>query len=265
MSTIDNTASVIEQYKNDDNLSARIRLHAKHSTNKQGLIPWLFSKYEFSDCKRILELGCGNGEQWANRIQQLPSECILVLSDLSEGMVKTVWERYSDHKSLLVQSVDIQNIPFPDNCFDAVIANHMLYHIPELSKALSEVNRILRSKGKFYASTNGNGGMRPFLRNAFKQVNPEADFFTKTYSFSLQNGSDILSEYFEDVQRHDYTDSLSVTDTHDLMDWLKSTISMSAYSEKDLEGLFEYFESIRLREGSIIIPKEAGLFIASTQ
>ncbi len=121
----------------------------------------------------------------------------------------------------------------------------------------------LKSKGKFYASTNGNGGMRPFLQNAFKQVNPQANFFTKDYSFSLQNGSDILSEYFRDIQRHDYNDSLSVTDTQDLMDWLKSTISMASYSEKDIDGLFDYFESIRQREGSIIIPKEAGLFTAS--
>jgi SAM-dependent methyltransferase len=140
----------------------------------------------------------------------------------------------------------------------------MLYHVPNLSKALSEVKRILKSGGKFYAATNGNGGMRPFLHNAFKQVNPNLDtFFTKSFSFSLQNGKELLSNYFDDVRRYDYEDSLSITETQDLMDWLKSAVSISSYTENDLDGLYEYFEDIRQKEGSINIPKEAGLFIST--
>lgn len=263
MSSIDRIENVKEQYKNDNNLSMRIKLHAKHSTNKQGFIPWLFEKYQFSNSNRILELGCGNGEQWQNRIQQLPSDCILVLSDYSEGMVKNVWEKYSNHKNLLAQTIDIQNIPFPDNCFDVVIANHMLYHVPDLSKALSEIKRILRGGGEFYSATNGNGGMRPYLHNAFKQVNPNSNFFTKSFSFNLQNGGEMLSEYFDDVQRYDFEDSLSITETQDLIDWLKSTITIASYTENDLNGLYDYFEGIRQKEGAINILKETGLFIST--
>ena len=263
MSSMDKTENVKEQYKDDNNLSVRIKLHAKHSTNKQGFIPWLFEKYEFSSGYHILELGCGNGGQWQDRIQQLPADCMLVLSDFSEGMVKTVWEKYSNFKNLLAQKIDIQSIPFPDNCFDAVIANHMLYHVPDLPKALSEVKRILKSGGKFYAATNGNGGMRPYLHDAFKQVYPEINTFTKSYSFNLQNGEEMLSQYFGDVQRYDYEDSLSITETQDLVDWLKSTISMASYSKDDLNGLYDYFEGIRQKEGAINIPKEAGLFIST--
>lgn len=116
---------------------------------------WLFEKYKFSNGYRILELGCGNGRQWHNRIQQLPIDCTLVLSDFLDGMVENVWGKYLSHKNMLAQKIDIQNIPFPDNCFDVVIANHMLYHVPDLSKALFEVKRVLKSHGKFYASTNG--------------------------------------------------------------------------------------------------------------
>ncbi|MDP4090617.1 MAG: class I SAM-dependent methyltransferase [Bacillota bacterium] len=262
MSKMNNTENVKDQYKDDSNLSIRTRLHEKHSTNKQGFFPWLFEKYEFSKGYRILELGCGNGAQWENRIQLLPPDCILVLSDFSEGMVKIVWEKYTGLKNVLAAKVDIQNIPFPDGCFDVVIANHMLYHVPDLPRALSEVKRILKSGGKFYSATNGNGGMRPFLRNAFKKVNPELDFFTRDFSFNLQNGQKMLNQYFDEVQRCDYEDSLSVTETQDLVDWLKSTITISSYSEDDLEGLYDYFEDIRLKEGAINISKETGLFIS---
>lgn len=263
MSTMDNTEDVKEQYKDDNNLSVRSKLHAKYSINEQGLFPWLFEKYKFSNGYRILELGCGNGAQWEKQIQQLPADCILVLSDFSEGMVKIVWEKYSKQKNMLAQKIDIQSIPFPDSCFDAVIANHMLYHVPDLSKALSEVKRILKSGGKFYATTNGDGGMRSYLHNAFKHVNPKLNSFAKSYSFSLQNGKEMLSQYFDDVQSYDFEDSLSITKTQDLIDWLKSTITIASYSENDLNGFYDYFEGIRQKEGAINIPKEAGLFIST--
>lgn len=257
------TENVKEQYKDDSNLSVRIEFHVKYCTNRQGLMPWLFEKYEFSNGYRILELGCGNGGQWENRIQNLPADCMLILSDFSDGMVRIVWDKYKDNKNMLPAKIDIQNIPFPDSCFDVVIANYMLYHIPDIDAALCEVRRILKTSGKFYSATNGNGGMRPFLRNAFLQVNPSIGAFTKDLTFSMQNGNELLSKYFASVQRFDYEDALVVTETKDLMDWLKSTITMSSYTENDINGLYEYFECIRQREGAIYIPKETGLFVST--
>ena len=263
MMSLSNTSEYVKkQYENDKNLSARGQLHAKYGTNKcQSLFDWLFEKYEFADNYRILELGCGNGNQWENRIEQLPNGCTLMLSDFSDGMVKIVWEKYSNHKNMLAQKIDIQDIPFPDNCFDIVIANYMLYHVPDLNKGLSEVKRVLKPSGKFYCATNGTGGMKAYINNAFKQINPQSIAFIEESSFSLQNGKALLIKYFKTVQRVDYEDSLSVTNTQDLMNWIKSSIAASESSEEDLNNLYDYFENIRKKEGAINIPKETGLFI----
>ncbi|WP_291569286.1 class I SAM-dependent methyltransferase [Clostridium sp. UBA4548] len=263
MSVMNKAENVKEQYKDGSNLSIRTKLHDKYSTNKQGFFPWLFEKYEFPKGCRILELGCGNGAQWDKGIHKLPEDCTLVLSDFSEGMVKVVWEKYSSRNNMLAQKVDIQNIPFPDNCFDVVIANHMLYHVPDLSKALSEVNRVLKNGGKFYSATNGNGGMRPFLRDAFKKVNPKLNSFTENFTFNLQNGKELLSKHFDEVERYDHEDSLAITETQDLVDWLKSTITIAHYTDNDLTDFYDYFEGIRQKKGVINIPKETGLFIST--
>lgn len=263
MSKMNDAESVKEQYRNDANLSMRLKLHEKHSTNKKGLVSWLFEKYEFADGFRILELGCGNGTQWENNINNLRPNCTLILADLSKGMVKTVWKKYSRNTNMLAQQIDIQNIPFPDDCFDAVIANHMLYHVPDLPKALFEVHRVLRVGGKFYSSTNGNGGMRTYLYDARKQINANIPELSSGFSFSLQNGKDMLKEYFDDVQRYDFEDSLHITETQDLIDWMKSTISISNYSDNDYDALYNYFEDIRIKKGAIDIPKEVGLFIST--
>lgn len=45
--------------------------------------------------------------------------------------------------------VNIEEIPYKDEQFDRVIANMMLYHVPNIQKALSEVNRVLKDGGIF--------------------------------------------------------------------------------------------------------------------
>lgn len=225
-------------------------------------MPWLFEQYSFSENDKILELGCGNGAQWENRVENLPAGCDLILSDFSAGMVEIVTDKYQEHPNVSFEQIDIQRIPFDDNSFDVVIANHMLYHVPDLSKALSEVYRVLKKGGVFYCSTNGRDGMRAFLRNAMKNADPNFTSFTQDPSFLLQNGIDILTKYFTDVSQYNYEDSLSITKTQDLLDWMKSTISIATYSDKNIDALFDYFETIRIKDGAIIIPKECGLFIS---
>jgi len=222
----------------------------------------LWEQYSFFENCKILELGCGNGEQWKTKIDLLPDGCEIILSDFSEGMVHAVKEKYANYKLFSFQQIDIQNIPFPNDTFDIVIANHMLYHVPELSNALSEVKRVLKTDGTFYSSTISNGGMQPFLHEAFKHFHPDTTAFTQKFSFNLQNGFELLSEYFHNVRRVDYKDSLSITETQDLIERIKSTITLASYSEQSFNDLYDYFENIRKKDGAINIPKENGLFIS---
>lgn len=262
MSVMNQSESVKTQYLDDKNLSIRINLHAKYSTNPKGFVPWLFEQYAFSENLCILELGCGNGNQWEGRIDTLPKGCKLILSDFSSGMVETVKEKHAGYAHVCFEQIDIQNIDYPKETFDIVIANHMLYHVPDLSKALCEVDRVLKHGGIFYSTTNGNGGMHLFLRNAFKQIDPNTKAFSQEWTFNLQNAEEILSPYFTDVKRHDYIDSLSITQTQDLIAWMKSTLSIESGCKDQLDSLYHYFEDIQLRDGAIHIPKESGLFIS---
>jgi SAM-dependent methyltransferase len=46
-----------------------------------------------------------------------------------------------------IQKVDLQNIPFPDDSFDLVIANHVLEHVDDDLAALAQIRRVLRAGG----------------------------------------------------------------------------------------------------------------------
>jgi ubiquinone/menaquinone biosynthesis C-methylase UbiE len=254
-------ANLTQQYATDKNLAARTNLHEKCSTNKQGFVPWLFEQYQFAENYIILELGCGNAVQWAKRAGNLPKGSTLILSDFSPGMLKAAKENMHGCKNAEFAQIDIQNIPFGNEQFDAVIANHMLYHVPDIDKAIAEVWRVLKPGGTFYAATNGNGGMQTFLHAAFKSQDPNTTAFSYGFSFNLQNGEEILKRQFKNTTRKDYEDSLKIDQTDDLLEWLYSSVSLSTYSKEDAENLRPYFENLKAKTGFIEIPKEVGLFI----
>lgn len=262
MSVMNKTKNVKQQFSNDKNLAMRIDFYKKYTTNKYRFADWLFDKYNFKENISILELGCGNGIHWEGRIEQLPKGCKLTLSDFSEGMLDLVREKYSSYKNVSFCNIDIQSIPFESDSFDIIIANHMLFHVPDLNKALLEVQRVLKKGGYFYSATDGNGGMRPFLYEAIKQFDPKTEAFTEKLPFNLQNGSEILSLYFNSVERFDYENVLAITKTEDLIEWLKSTTSISGFSEENLTNLYNYFENIRIKEGAINILRETGVFVS---
>ena len=138
------------QYADPSNLDARVALHQLYSTHPQGWNEWVLNQFDLPPEARILELGCGPGHLWRSNLERLPEGWRIVLSDLSRGMVRTARRslRIVDHAgerwfSFTVH--DAQTLPYPDGSFDAVVANHMLYHVPNKWHALSE---IYRGKGK---------------------------------------------------------------------------------------------------------------------
>lgn len=262
MSNVNNKEIVNQQYRTDKNLATRIALHQKYSTNLYGYTNWMFDQYEFFEGCKVLELGCGNGELWSGRIENLPSGTIITLSDISAGMLEAVRERYKDYTNVSTELIDIQEINYPDCTFNIIIANSMLYHIPDLPKAISEVHRVLKPEGKFYATTLGNNGMREYLYQKFQEFNPSLGAFKEGYPFHLQNGRDTLERYFTDIKVVEYEDSLEITETSDLIDWIRSTTLMSRVGCSELTGLSEFFEKCKDDKGIIRIPKETGMFIS---
>ena len=142
-------AAVQAQYKTAQNLNIRISIHAKYSTNKQGLGNWIFSHYDLPAGTEILELGCGTGSIWKHRLPAAENGVRLFLTDFSEGMLSSARELLGEQPNLSYAVVNIQDIPYESGRFSRVIANNMLYHIPDLDRGLSEVKRVLADDGIF--------------------------------------------------------------------------------------------------------------------
>lgn len=256
MNKMDDERIVEQQYSKSGNLENRISLHEKYSINKYGWFNWLFSNYEIKSGHSILELGCGNGRLWADHYDNLPEHISLILSDFSENMVETA-KRFVGYESNITYTViDVQDIPFADNSFDIVIANMMLYHVPDLEKGLSEIKRVLKGDGKFYCATLGENGIGGFIKDTLHMPR------VKRSKFTLQNGADFLLTYFSHIEKKLYEDSLAVTNTNDLIAYIRTLPWAEELQAVSDSGMFSALEACK-RDGVIMIPKEYGTFIAS--
>ena len=249
---------VNNQYKTADKLKKRISIHEKYSTNKQGLGNWIFSHYQVDDGMSVLELGCGTGNMWLGK-NDLISKCSkLVLSDFSEGMLKKTQETLQNQKGIEYRKIDIQSIPYEENSFDVVIANMMLYHVPDIQKGLSEVRRVLKENGTFYCATYGENGMMEYILSLFKDYGVEDH---PNHSFTLQNGEKQLSNFFSEIQLFNYEDSLEVTNLDDIADYIYSLAGMAELRKQPREIMLSVLKE-NVSNGILRIPKEYGMFVA---
>ena len=247
-----------KQYATDKNLSTRINLHEKYSVNKLGFGRWIDAQYTFKPAMRILELGCGNGSMWQETISSLPAGSKLILTDFSQGMLNAARARIGDHPGLSYQQVDIMDIPYDDGSMDAIIANMMLYHVPDIDRALSEVRRVLKPGGVFYCATYGENSIMRWLNDLFSGFDIDIRMNT---NFTLQNGGEMLSKYFSSVQRLDYPDAFEITDTEDLVAYVLSMTSMANLAKLPRKTVYAVLEAQR-QDGIIHVPKEYGMFVS---
>ncbi|MGI8483516.1 MAG: class I SAM-dependent methyltransferase [Thermomicrobiales bacterium] len=249
-----------EQYADDANLASRIAIHRLYSSNPQGWFPWVFDHLGLADGTNVLELGCGDGRLWSENLNRVPTGVHLVLTDFSAGMVEATRSRLSARLSnARYQVADAQAIPFEDATFDVVVANHMLYHVPNLEQALLEIRRVLKPDGRFYASTNGSRHMVE-IEHLVRVRAPAAQTQNPTRFFDLDNGPNALSRVFGHVKRDNYVDSLEVTDSLDVIRYLLSTPAKAFLTEERIRDLRRALDNQILLAGAFHVSKETGLF-----
>ncbi|APQ95583.1 MerR family transcriptional regulator [Clostridium botulinum] len=295
ISAINSDKNWTQQYENASNLRARIAIHELFSTNKEGWMPWFFKelKHELSrissncqnyneninneniselsnlDLKRsnikILELGCGDASLWNKNFNNIPLNWEITLTDFSEGMLKDAKKNLREKRSRFnFKIVNAEKIPFEEESFDVVIANHMLYHVPNINKALKEINRVLKSEGILFASTVGKNHMKEIreIISTFNIYNLTSESWEITDSFQLENGLKIVSEYFNMVELKRYKDNLKVTDPVYILDYIFSMPGNNKVnlSSKDLKKIYDYLEDNIKEKENIYITKDTGYF-----
>jgi SAM-dependent methyltransferase len=217
---INRPGDVREQYRDSSNLGARINLHARFNTSSVPWPRWLFDRLGLTVDSRVLEVGGGPGMLWRSHVDDLPSGCRVMLTDMSPGMVGEARDAIGDAR-FAYGVADAQRLPFVDASFDVLIANHMLYHVPDLDAALGEFARVLASGGRLVAATNGRGHM-PELIALLESVGLGGTKWSYVEVFGLENGVDTIARHFDDVAVERCPGALDVTEAQAVVDYVNS-------------------------------------------
>lgn len=263
MAPVEENQLVAQQYRDGANLGARAQLHARFSTNRLGWQRWCFERLALPPNARVLELGCGPGWSWRENRERIPPGWALTLTDLSPGMLDEARANLSElGRPLRFECVDARALPFADASYDAVIAHHMLYHVPDRSRALGEIARVLAPGGCLYAATNGSQNMIE-LDELVAQAAPELGrgaVFVHAQEFTLENGAHQLLAHFSDVRASWFDDELAVTEVEPLVAYvLSANAGLTAPRVAELRKLI----AARLAaQGVLCIRKSVGMFEA---
>lgn len=254
--------SLASQYRSATNLSARIALHSLYSTNPEGWFPWLYRKLELAPGMRVLEVGCGDGALWTCRHEELPRPISIVLSDISDGMIRDVRRNIrQDLQSFTFQVFDCANIPYADNTFDLVIANHVLFYADDLPGTLQELARVLRPGGRFICSSYSSRHMheiRDLVRLFDSHISLSQGHLYER--FGLENGQSLLSPVFSSVRLLRYEDGLRITDPQPLIEYI---LSCHGNQNQYLVNRYKEFQSfVKEQVGNeFYVTKDAGIFV----
>jgi SAM-dependent methyltransferase len=259
---------VSAQYSHTDPLQARIALHQRFSTNPLPWTSWMFDQLSLAGSGSLLEVGCGPADLWLENQHRLPANWTLFLSDLQPSMVNLAKTRVHSHHQIRFIRLDTQRIPFPDDQFDLVIANHMLYHVPDLDGALAQLARVLKPDGRLAASTGGPNHMQE-LRQVMSRHLPGTWFeeedsraLSNRLPFNLENGGDWLDRHFRQVQIRRYPNELRVTELGPLLAYIRSRFpGRDRATDELLKPVSDDLEEHIAREGAFRITIEAGCIL----
>lgn len=220
---MDRADALRRYYATDRYLRIHEETQAKYGFPSVDFVRWTLATIDWMGDEVILDIGAGRGSHYARLVQDQPAIAYFAL-DLSPNLLLN----HPCAADRLIQG-DAMRLPFSDDSFDIVMANHVLYHLADIETGLAEIKRVLKPDGRVLAATDSLQTL-PELQVLFRraivllskngaQVNPPA---LPCDGFALENGTRMLARHFYAVVRHDLPCQLQFDDVEPALKYLDS-------------------------------------------
>jgi SAM-dependent methyltransferase len=267
-----NRQAVEQAYRTEDELAVRQRIHEQYSFPRINFMDWVLSRVQWRGDEYVLDVGAGVGAYFEPVQMRIPHG-ELIAGDLSLGMARCAAAHPASGQVL---NFDAEHLPFPKHTFDVVLANHVLFHVPNVHSALREIHRVLKPNGVLIAATNSRENLPELdvlIRRIFgllgvrlKAINTAET----TPHFALEDAPRLAAQHFFAVARHDLPSVFIFPSAQPLIEYVNSTRALreptlprSLKWEDFINVLADQIERIISVYGEIVINKLSGVIIAT--
>ncbi|MHB8626104.1 MAG: class I SAM-dependent methyltransferase [Aggregatilineales bacterium] len=266
-------------YASDAALAVRQRTHDLYSVPKIDFAAWVLGRGMWRGDERVLDVGTGPGLYFEPLLARIPHGQ-LIGGDLSLGMAR----RAAEHRlaaQIGIFNGDVQTLPFADETFDAALANHMLYHVPDVDAAVAELRRVLKPDGVLIAATNSEYNMAEFdqliaracvtLRVSRAEIEKTSQAMHESMGgFKLENGGSLLARHFFAVERCDLPAALVFQTPQPVLDYVNSMRALrepylppSVTWETLMKALTDWLQQRMGPSNYLAVSKLSGVLIAT--
>jgi ubiquinone/menaquinone biosynthesis C-methylase UbiE len=202
---------VRQQYQTTDPLRTRIETHARYSERQIDLNAACHDALDLTGTESLLDVGCGPGD-WPRYLRQHGHTGRLAGLDQSPAMIAAATAASAGLGIEWCTGL-ADALPFPDASFAVVSARHMLYHVPDISAALTECARVVGPGGTTFATTNSLRDMPHIMALKDDML---AHFRlpaipSTSLAFGIENAPDILGAVFPRVDETILTNAFVFT------------------------------------------------------
>lgn len=272
--TSENQEMVRRHYATDENLRIRQETHDKYTIPDRSFADWVLDRIDWTGGETLLDVGCGPGLYYS-KIAKRPADLHYHGIDLIESMVK---RHPGLDQRVPITIGDVGHMPYADDTFDIVMANHMLYHVDDVDRSVGELRRVLKPRGLIAVATNSMNTMpelQVLMRRAIVLLTRSGAAQVRAPElpsdrFALENGTRVLSRHFFAVVRHDLPSDLVFPDVEPAMAYLESTRDLrEPFLPEDVVWddvmmiMRQQINQLIKHLGELRITKQAGVLIAS--
>jgi ubiquinone/menaquinone biosynthesis C-methylase UbiE len=262
-----------QMYADDEPLEVRIRTHELYTRPEMDFAAWVLDRVSWRGDETVLDIGCGSGLYFEPVCDRLTQGGQMLCGDLSFGMLRDAAAKVTPAPVSLFNG-NAMYLPVPSCSCDVVLANHMLYHVPQIGWAVAEAHRVLRPGGHLVAAINGSGSMQGFVdlieaaafALGYRVELPDSPVITR---FNLENGRPFIESLFPNVEMHQFQAALVFPAFEPVVAYVNSMrhtvgrlLPDGLAWEQVLAEVAQQVASAILRQGEYRVPKTTGVFVA---
>lgn len=252
----------------EQEIQTRIRLY-DYSTGQQSFFEWQAGMLGTVSNKRVLEIGCGDGEFWQYLLPRWQG-CDITLTDVNDQILDVARGKLGSHvpngNRVRFQTLDFNDLtPLSEQRYDIIIANHNLFYADNIYRLLGVLFGLMNSRGVLICSTVGADHLHELI-SLLRKHNSELPWFSEKWAnrFGLENAFDMLSSMFSRVDQFEYDNNLHLPSPEPIKAYLLKTMKgqLSGWIEDNWEVIYQEIQKVIVEKGHFRLTPHSGFCAA---